>query len=259
MACSENGTLRDEFGAPPPAHNRKALEDLLQQLPCSIIQVFGRGETIYRQDQRSANFYLLIDGKVELYRTVGTGSRSVVVDIYRQGEFFGESTFSVLRYPETAVALQDTRVMVWTVDEINRLIPDRPKLAIALIQFIVQRSRDFERRIESMAIESISTRLARALIRFSERFGTRGDDGSVHMVPFRHELLGQYVGTSREIISEYMNRLRERGCIRYSRHDISLDVEALNCWLNQNQSSHAGKSAAARVANVRRSFEVTSE
>ena len=110
----------------------------------------------------------------------------------------------------------------------------RPRLAIALLQILVQRSMEFGHRIESFSVDNIARRLARTLIRFSERLGQRNDDGSVQMMPFTHELLSQYVGTSREIVTHYMNQFRRQGYLRYSRKGIILYRDAFKEWLRQN-------------------------
>ena len=62
--------------------------------------------------------------------------------------------------------------------------------------------------------------LARSLVRFSERLGTPEQDGSVRMAPLSHELLAEYVGTSREVVSHYMSEFRKRGYLSYSRKEI---------------------------------------
>jgi CRP-like cAMP-binding protein len=80
-------------------------------------------------------------------------------------------------------------------------------------------------------VDNIARRLARSLLRFSDRLGTLDADGSVRMSPFTHELLSQYVGTSREIVTHYMNQFRKKGYLRYSRKGITLHREALRGWL----------------------------
>jgi CRP-like cAMP-binding protein len=60
------------------------------------------------------------------------------------------------------------------------------------------------------------------------------EDGSVRMAPFTHELLSQYVGTSREIVTHYMNQFRRQGYLKYSRKEIILYREAFRDWLRQN-------------------------
>jgi CRP/FNR family cyclic AMP-dependent transcriptional regulator len=120
------------------------------------------------------------------------------------------------------------------VSEIEDIIMKRPRLSVALLQILVQRTIDFTHRIESFSVDNIARRLARSLIRFSERLGTVEEDGSVRMTPFTHELLSQYVGTSREIVTHYMNQFRRQGYLKYSRKEIILYRDAFRDWLRQN-------------------------
>jgi CRP/FNR family cyclic AMP-dependent transcriptional regulator len=153
----------------------------------------------------------------------------VLVDIYCSDEFFGDS--ALIGSPdinEKAVALEEkTTVMMWTSAVIEDLMMRRPRLGIALVQMLTQRCARFSRRIESFASDNIERRLGRSLIHFSDRLGRAVGDGSFAMMPLTHELLSQYVGTSREIITGYMNQFRRRGYLHYSRSGIVLYPEAL--------------------------------
>jgi CRP/FNR family transcriptional regulator len=210
---------------------QKQLEDPLAHLPCSNIVEYRKGQLIYNQDQPSTDIYLVIDGKVKVSRLAADGHQ-VVVDIYQPDEFFGESAFLNLPHrAEQACALEDTRLMGWTATEIEDIVMKRPRLAVALLQILTQRTIDFTHRIEGFSVDNISRRLARSLLRFSERLGTLEDDGSIRMAPFTHELLSQYVGTSREIVTHYMNQFRRQGYLRYSRKGITLYRDALRGWL----------------------------
>jgi len=150
-----------------PALESKPLEDPLAHLPCSTILEYRKGQTIYSRDQPSTSIYLVIDGKVKVCRHADDG-RQVVVDIYQPDEFFGESAFlGPAQRTELSMALENTKVMTWTTFEIEDIATRRPRLAIALLQLLVQRSMDFGTRIESFSVDNIARRLARALIRFS--------------------------------------------------------------------------------------------
>src|SRR5947209_13525705 len=221
----------------PVVAPQKPLEDPLAHLPCSTIVEYRKGQMIYNQDQPSTSIYLVIDGKVKVSRLADDGHQ-VVVDIYQPDEFFGEA--AVLNLPhrsEQATALENTKLMTWTTSEIEDIVMKRPRLAVALLQILVQRSIEFGHRIESFSVDNIARRLARTLIRFSERLGERQEDGSVQMMPFTHELLSQYVGTSREIVTHYMNQFRRQGYLRYSRKGILLYRDAMKDWLRQQQSA----------------------
>src|ERR1700729_1894236 len=127
---------------------QKPLEDPLAHLPCSSIVEYRKGQVIYNQDQPSTSIYLVIDGKVKVCRLADDG-RQVVVDIYQPDEFFGESAFlGLAQRTELAVALENTKLMTWTTTEIEDIATRRPRLAIALLQLLVQRSMDFGSRIE---------------------------------------------------------------------------------------------------------------
>ena len=189
---------------------------------------------IYDQQQPSTAIYLVIDGKVKVSRLADDGHQ-VVVDIYQPDEFFGESALLNLPHRcEQATALENTRLMAWTAAEIEDIVTKRPRLAVALLQIQVQRTLDMTQRIESFSADNIARRLARSLIRFSERLGTLETDGSVHMSAFTHELLSQYVGTSREIVTHYMNQFRRMGYLQYSRRGIVMYRDAMHQWLREN-------------------------
>jgi CRP-like cAMP-binding protein len=213
--------------------SQKALEDPLAFLSCSIVADYKKGRLIYDQDQPSTSIYLVIEGKVKVSR-MGDDGRQVVVDIYQPDEFFGESALLNLPHrSERAVALDNTKLMGWSAAEIEDMVAKRPRLAVALLQIMAQRSIDFTQRIESLSVDNIARRLARSLIRFAGRLGTGGENGSARMAPLTHELLAQYVGTSREIVTHYMNQFRKQGYLQYSRRGIVLDRTALGEWLRQ--------------------------
>jgi CRP/FNR family cyclic AMP-dependent transcriptional regulator len=229
--------------------SQRVLEDPLAYLPCSVTQEFRKGLSVYSQGQPSTGIYLVMAGKVKLYRTSEAGGRQVLMDIYQTDEFFGEAALIGAPHTETAVALEKVQVMSWTTQDIERLAADRPKLALALLQLQVQRSADFCHRLESLAVDNIHRRLARTLLRFSERLGHPIQGGAVQMIPLTHEMLAQYVGTSREIVTHYMNQFRRDGYVRYSRKSTQLQADALKIWLNQELAAVTERCADSSEAS----------
>ena len=219
--------------SPIPIPAKAPLEDPLIHLPCSSVIGFRKGQTIYGRTQASAGLYLVIEGKVKVSRCFDTGEE-VVVDIYQSDEFFGESAFlSPAPTLEEAKAFEDTKLMSWTIAEIEAIAARQPRLAVALLQVLAQRNVDLTHRIESFAVDNIGRRVARTLIRLADRMGVPETDGSVRMIPFTHEVLSQYVGTSREVVTLYMNRFRREGYLRYSRKGMTLYRSAFQEWLRQ--------------------------
>ena len=209
------------------------LEDPLAYLPCSRILEYAKGQSIYDQQHPVSSLNLIIEGKVKVSRMSDDG-RQIVVDIYHKDEFFGESVFLAGRLAEEqAVAMEHTKMMNWSLGAVADIMAREPKLSIALLQLLALRSLDFGERLESFSVDNIARRLARNLIRFSERLGEQREGGAIRMMPFTHELLSQVVGTSREIITHYMNQFRRKGYLQYSRRGMFVYRDALREWLRQ--------------------------
>jgi CRP/FNR family cyclic AMP-dependent transcriptional regulator len=222
------------------------LEDPLAYLTRAATRDYQKGQAIYGCEQPPTGIYLIIDGKVKVDRRTEAG-RHVILDIYQTDEFFGESGLVWPDPPaEYAVALESTKLMMWTLADIEEIVTRRPKLALALMQLLIQRNMDFGSRIESFSVDPVDRRLARCLIRFSERLGIRAAEGLVEMMPLTHELLAQYVGTSREIISHFMNVFRRREYVHYSRKSIRLNPDRLQEWIRHDYA--AQDPGAKRVA-----------
>ena len=99
----------------------RVLEDPLAHLPCSTLIECRRGQVIYGSEQPSSNLYLVIEGKVKVCRMTDDG-RQVVIDIYQPDEFFGEAAFLGEGHrAEFSVALEKTKLMSWTVNEIEEI------------------------------------------------------------------------------------------------------------------------------------------
>jgi CRP/FNR family cyclic AMP-dependent transcriptional regulator len=207
-------------------------EDVLAHLPASRAATYKKGEIIYGLDTSPRSIYLVITGKAVISYSAEDGTH-VLLDIVRPDELFGESAFQEnARRSEVAEAIETTEVMSWTVTEMESLITKRPRLAVALLQVLAQRNVEYVLRIESFSTDSIAQRLARSLLRFSQRLGTQEEGGSVSMIPLTHEMLSRYVGTSREIITHHMNEFRKHGYVTYSRRGINLHSNTLKAVLD---------------------------
>src|SRR5579862_7553273 len=213
----------------------RQLEDALVYLPRKSVVEYRRGQLIYDEEHPPFGLSLIVLGRVKVAITMDDGSQTVT-GIYGADEFFGESSLLGLSgHQEYARALDTTTTMTWSCDEIEEQIERQPRLGMALIQMLVERCLSLEERLHSLALDKTPERVALVLCRLAQRLGSRGDDGSSHMPPLTHQLLSEYVGTSREIVTFQMNHLRQHGFLRYSRKGIEVFTEALHDHLRGPQ------------------------
>jgi CRP/FNR family transcriptional regulator len=212
------------------------LEDPLVYLPLSNIVEYRRRQRIYTYDNPATALYLVVKGSVKLTRIAPNG-RLVVAGICQPDELFGESALLNLPHrSEEATAMEDTKIIAWTMPVLAESMMRRPPLAMALMQVLTQRTIDLKETLESFATETTARRLARWLGRFADRWGVPHGAGAQRIAPLTHSLLGQCVGTSREVISALMNQLRRQGLLEYSRQFIIVHPEVLRNWLGQEES-----------------------
>jgi len=207
-------------------------EDILAHLPVARTTQYSKGQAIYGPERLSNSVYLVVAGTVGISQIAGDGSE-VLLEIVRPDELFGESAFlDASRRSERATAIESAKLMTWAVSEMQNLVMQRPRLALALLQTLAKRNSEFTRRIESLSVDNVERRLARSLIRFSERLGAPEENGSVRIMPLTHEMLSRYVGTSREVVTQLMIRFRKQGYVSYSRHGILLNPDTLKASIS---------------------------
>jgi CRP-like cAMP-binding protein/DNA-binding CsgD family transcriptional regulator len=208
--------------------------DILEDLPRSTIRRYRNGEVIYDSDTPATHLYLVIEGRVKVLRTSVDG-RDVLIDVYKEEELFGES--ALLNLPsrrELAIAIEPVRLMAWTLTELHNIVQTRPQLGTALSQILVQRLIECQKRVESFAVDRVNQRLARTLIQLADKLGHQSEDRSVRISGMNHQLLSDYVVTTRATVTHWMNCFRCQGLVRYSSDSLVVYPEAIRRWLDSN-------------------------
>ena len=203
------------------------LEDPLAYLPHRPIREIQRDAAIYGEADQANGLYLLLRGRVALARCA-LRETEVVLDVLGKDQLFGLGGLLYLdRRIERAIALEPCTVMYWSSDDIVQQIEREPRLGVALIQAVTVRMSDDLSRIQALSGQTTPERLALTLMLFSERFGKNGHDGSAELPHLTHKLLSDCIGTSREVVTAQMNRLRRKGYLTYSRRGTLLNLGSL--------------------------------
>lgn len=130
----ENPIIRMLEGVPIfSSLTRKELRSLASS---SKERKFQEGQTIVREGESGAGFYLLIEGRAEVRR----GGR--VVSGLDRGQFFGEMTL-LDEQPRSAdvVATEPTRCLVFTVWDFHGMIRTYPRMAREIMREMARRLR----------------------------------------------------------------------------------------------------------------------
>ncbi len=94
--------------------------------------------------------------------------------------------------------------------EFARCLPENSSMAYAIMKGLVQRLRQADRKIESLALMDVYGRVARALMEFAQP--DREGQLSIRDRISRQDI-AKMVGASREMVSRVMKDLEERGFV----------------------------------------------
>jgi CRP/FNR family transcriptional regulator len=202
-------------------------EDPLTYLPRKPVQEFAKRRVIYDAQQPSDHLYVVILGRVKITNVGDDGSQMVARIICAEGLFGEGCLIGANRRTEAAVALDNVTLMSWSTIEIENQIEREPRLGLALSQYLVRQCIELQDRIESMAVYKTPERVMLALIQLADTLGSPMADGSVRVPALTHHTIAEFVGTSREIVTFQLNRLRRAGMLRYSRKHMDIYTGAI--------------------------------
>jgi len=213
-----------------------ASEDPLTYLPRKPLQEYAKGSEIYDLRHANEHLYVVIRGLVKVSNADHNGYQTIGRIVATEG-LFGESCLiGAVGRSEWAVALDHTALMSWSSAEVVQHIEREPRLGVALSQFLIRQCLKMEDRIESMAVHKTPERIMLALLQLAADFGVPTADDQVRVVALTHHTIAEFVGTSREIVTFQLNRLRRAGLIRYSRQYLDINVDAMERQLREKSA-----------------------
>ena len=186
-----------------------------------IKQRFKRGEIIVEQGEKSNTLFIILTGRVRVVTSDKRG-REVILATLQPGDYIGEMSL-IDNEPHSATVRAEVQTDMLTLGraEFARCLPENSSMAYAIMKGLVQRLRQADRKIESLALMDVYGRVARSLLEFA----LPDKDG---LLTIRERIsrqdIAKMVGASREMVSRVMKDLEDRGFIE-TRADGSMLIK----------------------------------
>lgn len=200
---------------------RRHLEDLAMIL---VDQLFRKGQTIFSEGDEGNGFYVVISGRVKVYKVSAEGKEQIL-HILGTGEPFGEApVFAGQHFPAHAMALEQSRIFYFPREGFIELIRKTPDLALNMLAVLSRRLRKFAGLIEDLSLKEVPGRLAAYLLYLREmRQGVDNVD-----LDISKGQLASLLGTIPETLSRILGRMSSRGLIEVDGPRIRiLDLEGM--------------------------------
>jgi CRP/FNR family transcriptional regulator len=165
------------------------------------------GDVLFWEEDEGGSFYLLVSGTVKLFKTAPDG-REITVKLIRPGEIFAEVIlFESDRYPVSAVAAVESRVLDITRRQFLTLLDD-PRLRRRFVAGLMKKMRYLTERIVYLTTYDVEERFYGFL---KENYGAR----ERYRIELSKKDMAAAIGTIPETFSRLIQRLKRRGIIRW--------------------------------------------
>jgi len=198
-----------------------ALDGSITTIPCASGKIF------YAPEDTGEALFILKEGKVQLYR-ISPDGRKLVTNTLGPGTIFGEMTLiGQGMYDSFAEAVEECSVCKMDRSDLERLLLDKPVVALRILEVIGRRLLEVEMRLEDIAFKTVAGRMASLLLRLMKEQGAT-------IQGLTHQNLADDIGTHRETATQTLTRFRTQGLLDTGRKRIEIrDPEGLQLIANE--------------------------
>ena len=182
----------------------------------------SRGELLFSDGEKAVGFFVVLDGKVKVYKLSPEGKERILHIIHPGGTFAEAAIFADGLYPAYAEPLQSSKLLFLPKEGFLNLLMDNGRISINMIAGLSKFLRQFANQIEDLTFKDVPSRLARYLMVLSE-----GVKESLEL-PISKSQLASNLGTVSETLSRTLRKLSEDDLISVSgKKVVILDFERL--------------------------------
>jgi CRP-like cAMP-binding protein len=185
-------------------------------------RLFRENEEIFAGGDDAAFLPIVLSGSVKMIHFLEAG-KEVIIGIFHAGEMFAvPPVFDGKRYPSTAIAMEDTRLLLLQRAEFLKLLKESSEFAFAVIEWMSEMLREKTATIQNLATASPEHRIATVLLKLVK------DEGNSYPVriTLRREDIARMAGLTTETTIRVVRRLAARGVLTIERGKISVDNDA---------------------------------
>ncbi|SIT84672.1 Crp/Fnr family transcriptional regulator [Edaphobacillus lindanitolerans] len=171
----------------------------------------GKGEYLFREGEPAEQLYYVADGKIRVGKVTPDG-RELTFRLCGPGDFIGEVMpyCSPCLYTVEAKATEDTKVAVIAKEALEEALYLNSDLAVAYMRWMGVLHQRTQSKFRDLILHGKKGALYSTLIRMSNSYGIRREDGSVLLdIELTNQELANYCGMAREVANRMLAALKK--------------------------------------------------
>jgi len=170
------------------------------------------GCILFRKGEAARGVYLLVKGRIEIYRSTPDGREQVLHSETPVQSVAELPIFDGGEYPASGRTAEDSELYFLSLDDFQRLYREHPEISDAVIRNLGLRLRSLVKVVEKVSLRSVPSRVAKSLLELAEGAGVLRDGGKFTLSKTQSDLAHE-LATSRESVARALGVLRRRGII----------------------------------------------
>jgi len=194
----------------------------------AVEKAYRKNQVIFDQGDPGSSLIILKSGLVKI-SLVDSNDHEFIIKTLGENDFFGEmSLLDGGRRSASAIAVEDTRVLIVYRDDFVRLIKKNPSVALHLLTALTQRLRMTTDNITNLTFFDAYGKVARCLLDLAEKNGRKEAEGIVLDIKLSRQELANMAGLTRETFARILKEFQVRGCLKTrGKQIIILDKKVL--------------------------------
>jgi len=203
-------------------------EDLKRVRAIAALRQVGKREILFSEGEEAKGFYVILSGKVKLYKISPEGKEQILHVVSAPDAFAEAALFLEGTYPAFAEPLSDCQLLYIPKRDFIQLIERNPQLSINMIVSLSHYLRRFASLIEELSLKEVSSRIAKYLLDLSMKLSKEGKDPKEVELDLSKTQLASKLGTISETLSRTLAKMKAKKIIDVKKNKILiLNREAL--------------------------------
>lgn len=191
-------------------------------------KTFTEGKEIFAEDQKAEFLPIILNGKIKMVRFPEVG-KEVIIGVFQTGEMFAiPPVFDGKKYPSTAIAMEETQLMLLYRKDFLELLKNSSEFSFAVINWMCEMLREKTATINNLATASPEHRIGHILLHLAEKENVQAPV----KISLRRQDIAEMAGLTTETTIRAVRKLADKNLLKIVHGKIILDeYQSLRAFL----------------------------
>jgi DNA-binding response OmpR family regulator len=184
------------------------------------IKAVKKKSEIFAEGDAPQNVFFVKSGSVKVFKSHPDG-KELITNIYNANDFFGfESILENINYNESAIALQDSEIIIISKYDFSLMLQSHPGVAQGFVSLLCKKVAEKEKQLLNLAYNSVRQRTAEALLKVQQL------KDNAENIQISRDDLAKMVGTASESVIRVLSEFKDEKLIEIDGGKIKITQPA---------------------------------